>query len=297
MSDDLTKVSKQTKLVERYWINGKKEELPIYQIDLDRLYFNIANGRYADRMLRLQRENPGVEIDPSKPEWKERIEQMLAGEHKDTARDKTAFQELLEDPKHREQLRPGVVLANGGVIDGNRRLAALRRLWKETQEQRFRYFDAAILPADTDKEDRWRIEAGMQLGKSDRWDYSPINEMLKVRDGVQMCEEKIADGEIPAESNPFELVRRELYGKTEQDIREMVDRLKLIDQCLEAQGATGQYDRVGDRSEDFLEALKALTAAKNQQLEPKFIAKLQSVLFYQICKDVMNSYELRRIYH
>jgi hypothetical protein len=264
MSDDLKKVSKATNRVERYWINGRREDLPIYQIDLERLHFNIANGRYADRMIRLQRENPGVVIDPSKPQWKEKIEKMLAGEHRDTSRDKAAFQELLEDLKKREQLRPGVVLADGGVIDGNRRLAALRRLWKETQDNKFRYFDAAILPADTDKEDRWRIEAGMQLGKNDRWDYSPINELLKIRDGVLMYEEKIADGELPAEPNPFKLVARELYGKTQQDIREMMDRLTLIDEYLEAQKAEGEYDRVGDSSEDFLEACKALTAAKNR---------------------------------
>jgi hypothetical protein len=187
MSDDLTKVSKPTNRVERYWINGKKQDLPIYQIDIERLHFNIANGRYADRMIRLQRENPGVVIEPSKPEWKEQIENMLAGEHRDTQRDRAAFQELMEDLRTRDQLRPGVAVADGGVIDGNRRLAALRRLWRETNDDRFRYFDAAILPADTSEEDRWRIEAGMQLGKNDRWDYSPINELLKIRSGVRMA--------------------------------------------------------------------------------------------------------------
>jgi hypothetical protein len=297
MSNELTKVSKETNRVERYWINGTKVDLPIYQIDIERLHFNIANGRYADRMIRLQRENPGVVIDASKPEWKEKIEKMLAGEHRDTQRDKVAFQELVEDLKKREQLRPGVVLAGGGVIDGNRRLAALRRLWKEAHDNRFRYFDAAILPADTDREDRWRIEAGMQLGKNDRWDYSPINELLKIRDGVQMYEEKIADGELPAEPNSFKLVARELYGKTEQDIREMTERLALMDEYLEAQKASGEYDRIGDSSEDFLEACKALTAARNRgDLEPAQLAKLRYILFYVIQTDLMNNYEIRRIY-
>jgi hypothetical protein len=248
-------------------------------------------------MIRLQRENPGVEIDPSKQEWKDSIEKMLAGEHRDTQRDKVAFQELLEDLKKREQLRPGVVLADGGVIDGNRRLAALRRLWRDTNDKRFRYFDAAILPADTDKEDRWRIEAGMQLGKNDRWDYSPINELLKIRDGVQMYEEKIVDGELPAEPNPFKLVARELYGKTEQDIREMTDRLALMDEYLDAQKAPGEYDRIGDSSEDFLEACKAVTAAKNRgDLEPAQLAKLKYFLFYVIHTDLMNNYDIRKIY-
>src|ERR1700687_3460501 len=102
MSDDLISVSKETNRVKRYWSNGKKEDLPIYQIDLERLHFNIANGRYADRMILLQRENPGVVIDASKSEWKKKIEKMLAGEHKDTSRDKAAFLELVEALKKRE---------------------------------------------------------------------------------------------------------------------------------------------------------------------------------------------------
>jgi len=297
MSDDLRTVSKKTNRVERYWINGKKEDLPIYQIDLERLHFNIANGRYADRMIRLQRENPGVVIEPSKPEWKEKIEKMLAGEHRDTSEHKAAFLELVEDLKKREQLRPGVVLADGGVINGNRRLAALRRLWQETEEKRFRYFDAAILPADTDEEDRWRIEAGMQLGKNDRLDYTPINELLKIREGVLMYERKIRDGELQPEPNHFKLVARELYGKTEQDIREMTERLALMDEYLEAQKATGEYDRIGDSSEDFLEACKALTAAKNRgDLKPAQFAKLKYVLFYVIQSNLMDNYDIRRIY-
>lgn len=297
MSDDLTKVSKSTNRVERYWINGKKQDLPIYQIDIERLYFNIANGRYADRMLRLKRKNPGVEIDPSKKEWKDKIEKMLAGEDEHTQRDKAAFEELKEDLKKREQLRPGVVLADGGVIDGNRRLAALRRLWKEKNEDRFRYFDAAILPTDTDEEDRWRIEAGMQLGKNDRWDYSPINELLKIRFGVNMYEQKIADGELTPESNAFKLVARELYGKTEQDIREMMDRLALIDEYLDAQKAPGEYDRIEASSEDFLEASKAVSAAKNRgDMSPAELAKLKHVLFYLIHYNLMNNYEIRKIY-
>jgi hypothetical protein len=93
------------------------------------------------------------------------------------------------------------------------------------------------------------------------------------------------------------LVARELYGKTEQDIREMTERLALMDEYLDAQGAAGDYDRIGDSSEDFLEANKAITAAKTRsELDPGQLAKLKHLLFHVIHTELMTNYEIRKIY-
>ncbi len=258
MPVNVLQVSEKTEplRVERHWIKGQKRDLVVYRIPhVEHLYFNIQNGRYADRMIRLQQENRGIQIDPRQDKWKNRIEDMLAGEHKDTTRDKAAFEKLLQDIRDRDQLRPGVVLVDGGVIDGNRRLAALRRLWKESKNSaRFRYFDAVILPEDTTAEDRWRIEAGLQLGISERWDYSPINELLKIREGIGMYEAMIEDGSLPATESPVKLVAKAIYGKSEAEIQEMSQRLRLIDEYLEFSDKPEAYDQVGASSEDFLEA-------------------------------------------
>lgn len=47
----LLAVSQPTGNTERHWIGGKKRDLPVYRIPVSHLYFNIENGRYADRML------------------------------------------------------------------------------------------------------------------------------------------------------------------------------------------------------------------------------------------------------
>jgi hypothetical protein len=297
MPVDLSQVSEKTKRVVRHWIKGQKQDLDVYRISLEHLYFNIENGRYADRMIRLRQENPGVEIDPRQDKWKRQIEEMLAGEHRETTSDKAAFERLLQDIREREQLQPGVVLINGGVIDGNRRLAALRRLWKDSKNAaRFAYFDAVILPKDTTDEDRWFIEAGIQLGMPERLDYTPINELLKVRQGIQLYETKIEDGSLPSTASPVKLVARALYGRTEADVEEMYQRLRLIDEYLESTGRPEAYDDVGPQSEDFLEATKIISAAENQQLDPIYIAKLKHVLFYLIEKNLMDNKQLRQIY-
>ncbi len=299
MPVNLIQVSEKTNRVERHWIHGQKKDLDVYRIPLEHLYFNIQNGRYADRMIRLQQEHKGIEIDPRRDNWKNKIEEMLAGEHRDTTRDKVAFEKLLDDIQDKDQLRPGVVLLDGGVIDGNRRLAALRRLWKKSKNAaRFGFFDAVILPKDTTNEDRWRIEAGLQLGINERLAYSPINELLKVREGLLMYEEKIEEGSLPATESPVKLVAKAIYGKSDADIQEMSQRLRLIDEYLEFTDKPEAYDQVSsDRlSEDFKEASKVITAAANQQLDPDFIGHLKSVLFYLIDKELMDSYELREIY-
>jgi hypothetical protein len=290
-------LAKPTGLTERHWIGGKKTDLPVYRIPLAHLYFNIENGRYADRMLLLRAEHRGVDIDPREERWKNEIEKMLAGEHRDTGRDKDAFKKLKEDLDAREQLRPGVALQDGGVLDGNRRLAALRRLWKETHSDRYAWFEAVILPDETTDEERWRIEAGLQLGLNERHDYTPINELLKVRQGLTMFRRKIADGELPATKSEFQLVADSIYGKTETDIKEMSRRLDLIDAYLTFIGKKDRYDLVGDSSEDFLEGLRIVTAAQNQDRPPALIAKLRAVLFFLIHKDLMDNWDLREIYH
>jgi hypothetical protein len=294
---DLQQASEPTKRVERHWICGRIQDLDVYRVPAELLYFNVENGRYADKMLRLKADYPGVEIDPREEKWKSKIEGMLAGEHLDTARDASPFQRLKEDVKAREQLRPGVVLPDGGVIDGNRRLAALRRLAREEQNPiRYRYFDAVILPANTTQEDRWRIEAGLQLSVNERWDYPPVNELLKVRQGLKLYEKMISDGVQSGGQRPADLVAKAIYGKSEADILEMQSRLELIDEYLEFIKKPGAYDQIGESSEDFLEARKIITAAENHQKDPKFIARLKATLFYVIHREKMDNYELRAIY-
>jgi len=295
---DIAEVAQKTNPLraEVHWISTKRVELEVYRIPVEHLYFNIENGRYADRMIRLRHDNPGIVIDPKVEKWKTEIEKMLAGEHKDTSRDKAAFEKLTEDIRNREQLRPGVVTIDGGVIDGNRRLAALRRLSAEARE-RFRFFDGVILPGNTTAEDRWRIEAGLQLGVNERWDYSPINELLKVRAGVRMYEEMIRNGQLPKSADPIQLVAQAIYGKSDTQIREMVSRLDLIDEYLRFMKRPDSYDDIGPISERFLEATRVVQAAENNQRDPAFLAKLKAMLFYAIDQDLMQNWDVRWVYH
>jgi hypothetical protein len=289
--DSLEKVSEATDRTLRLWLKGQKQDLKVYRIPIQYLYFNIENGRYADKMLQLKADNPGVDIDPKQEKWKKEIYKMLKGEYlgsmgiEGTEGDRTAFERLREDIKNRDQLNPGIVLADGGVIDGNRRLAVLLSL----DGVRFSRFEGVILPEDITAEDRWRIEVGVQLGKDQKLDYSPINQLLKIKQGLELYKQI----KLPAGKKPEKMVADALYAVSEKEVFNSIERLNLIDEYLGFFKIGGQYYHIADRSERFIEAVNILRAAERLPLYEK--AKLKVQLFIIIKQDHMNNWEMRKI--
>lgn len=47
----LEKISEKTGRTLRVWLRGKKEDLPVFRIPKQNLYFNIENGRYRDKLI------------------------------------------------------------------------------------------------------------------------------------------------------------------------------------------------------------------------------------------------------
>jgi len=289
--ESLEKISQPTERTLRLWLKGQKCDLKVYRIPTPYLYFNIENGRYADKMLQLRADNPGVDIDPKQDKWKAEIYKMLKGEYtgsigiEGTEGDKTAFERLREDIEKREQLNPGIILTDGGVIDGNRRLAVLLSLTGD----RFKYFDGVILPEDISAEDRWRIEVGVQLGKDQKLDYSPINQLLKIRQGLQLYKTM----KLPSGKTAEKMVADALYGVSVKEVGDSIDRINLIDEYLDFFKIPGQYFRVADKSERFIEAVNTLRAAG--KLVPHEMAKLKVQLFIIIREEIMTNWEIRDI--
>ncbi len=292
-NEDLEKLSKPTNRTSRVVLRGKPMDLPVYEIPIKYLYFNIENGRYADRMIKLRADNPGVNIDPRQPRWRDEIKNMLLGTSKHVipgSGDKPAAERLKEDIETRTQLVPGLVGRDGGTLDGNRRLAVLIELGRE-------YFDGVILPEDTSQEDKWRLEAGLQLGKPMIHDYSPVNELLKVREGLEIFKSLKKEGHDPAPNkSPEELVAEAIYGRDVKEIKEWLARIELMDQYLEFLDKKGRYYLISDRSERFLEAVKLVEAAKQQGWSPLDMKNLKAWLFHQIQERNIDNWELREIY-
>lgn len=281
---DLTKVSQKTGRKELFWVKGKKTELPVYRIPTKHLYFNIQNGRYADKMIQLREDNLNVEIDPRQEEWKQQILRMLMGEYQGTQGDQAPFENLKKDILAREQLSPGVVLHDGGVLDGNRRLAVLLNL-KDTAP-RFEYFEGVILPEDVDEVDRWRIEAGLQLGRNEKHPYSAVNELLKIREGLELFRKS---------HNPEQEIAKTLYGIPEKEIKKDIQKINLIDEYLAFIGKPNAYNEISAHrlNERFEEAVITLDRAKDWPRDR--FSKLKLSLFAVIRDEAMQNWDMRDI--
>src|ERR1039458_9229555 len=151
---DIEQYSTKTDRKHLIWYNGAKHELDVYRIPTKYLHFNIQNGRYADKMIQLKADNPGEEINPRIDKWRAEISRMLRGEYPGTQEDREPWGRLRDDIEGKSQLTPGVVIADGGVIDGNRRLSVLLDLAKsEKNSTQYEYFDGVILPQDVSDQD------------------------------------------------------------------------------------------------------------------------------------------------
>ncbi|MYD52396.1 MAG: hypothetical protein F4W93_13090 [Dehalococcoidia bacterium] len=237
---------------------GARHLRKAYRIPIDLLHFNIENGRYATKFSLLRGANPGVNINPRESHWRNEILKMLNGTWEDTATgvnthsDQSHFQDLTEDIEQRGQERTGIVLEDGGVMSGNRRLAALITLSNQHPDaDRYRYLHAFIVPGEgVSPADTWRLEMSAQMGQGRLLrDYDPVERLIKIREGVRLLmQTNIHDSEEAA----IRVVAND-FGSDAATIRKDLQSLKHIDNYLNAIGRPDHYWLAKDLTEVFTE--------------------------------------------
>jgi len=266
---------------------GNRHLRRAYRIPIDLLHFNIQNGRYATKFTLLQGANPGVNIDPRDSHWRNEILRMLDGTWEDSAtgvnthNEQGHFNNLVGDIEHRGQERTGIVLEDGGVMSGNRRLAALITLSQLYPDAgKYRYLHAFIVPGQgVTPADRWRLEMSAQLGQGRLLrEYDPVERLLKIREGVRLLREtNVNDSEEAA----IRIVAND-FGADYATIRKDLDSLKHIDNYLGAIGREGQYWLANSLTEVFTE-LEPLEQAMNVNSMPlQERARLRTAVYFMI---------------
>jgi len=203
-------------------IGGQKEILPFYRFPIkDLLCYNVNNGRLAMDVREWEKVN-GRKLDATLAEDYEIIRQMLLNLDKD----KTSL--LKEDIHKKNQMEPGVITHDGFVVNGNRRMAVLEELHIEEPTGKWLFLEAVRLPATITEKDIWKIEAGLQLSKDKIAEYHPVNELLKIKQGINAG---LSIDEIAAS----------MYGRNPDEIKESLARLQLIDNFLDFFNQPGNY--------------------------------------------------------
>jgi hypothetical protein len=194
-------------------IGGLKDIRPFYRFPIKLLRYNVNNGRLAMERQEWEREN-GRTLSTDQPEDVTIIREMLLG------LDQEKTKVLKADLHQKGQMEPGAITHDGFVINGNRRMAVLEELHKEEPTGKWEYLEAVRLPAEINERDLWKIEAGLQLSKDKVAEYHPVNELLKIKQGISA-------GLSPEE------VAAAMYGRTVNEVHEALERLDLIDAFLE----------------------------------------------------------------
>lgn len=273
----LTKSSAEDGQKLRIPLKGRPEHLQVYRVPIKYLIYNIRNGRFAAELLAKESEIKR-RLDPGTAEDGKIIQKLLL------ELNQTETAALKADLLDNGQLDPGVITRDGAIINGNRRTAILTALHDETHDPKFEYLRVARLPKDVDEKDLWRIEAGLQFAKEFRLDYSPINELLKLKEGRD-------SGFSSAE------ISKTLLGRfTPSKVDEKLAILKLIESYLHFIGRPGQYHVVQDeRDVEKFNSLQAIVVAplKKKGKNDAEIAKLVAFAFALIKKTDLTHWDIR----
>ena len=203
-------------------IEGEIHKQNTYKLPIDLLRYNVSNGRLAMEVLDTQ-SSLGRPLDATNPEDIDAIRNLLL----DLDRNKT--DELKKDLQRVGQEQPGVISSDGTVINGNRRMAVFQDLHDKVDASgKWDRLEVVVLPKNISESQLWKIEAGLQLSQSKVAEYHPVNELLKIKQGLAagLSEKQIADV---------------LFGRTLEQIKDGIERLKLIESFLIFFGQAKNY--------------------------------------------------------
>lgn len=176
-----TDAVQKTTLTRKVTYGGKTEVYPVYKVRLDLLYYNDQNDRIATWISRYEAENGKDGLSDLNSEIYNRIIENFISESNPEAIVKTQKNIALVG-----QREPGVTLADGRIVDGNRRFTCLRRLQRDNNEPV--YFETVIMEMDiqADKKKIKLLELAIQHGEEKKVDYDLIDYAVGTyRDVVQ----------------------------------------------------------------------------------------------------------------
>ncbi|NLK94209.1 MAG: hypothetical protein GX275_03305 [Clostridiales bacterium] len=214
----------KTNLSRKITIDGHTEAYPVYKIKLDCLFYNDQNDRIATWISQYKADNNIEEMDMSNlSKYNDIIQDFIAKSNPDAIKKTQANIELVD------QREPGVVLADGRIIDGNRRFTCLRNLSKENP--RFNFFEAVILEKSikTNSKQIKMLELMIQHGEESKVDYNPIDRLVGIYNDI--IENKLLTVKEYAMST----------NMTEAEVNKEIEVAKLLVEFLETINAPKQF--------------------------------------------------------
>lgn len=165
-TDSVQKTTQSRKVT----FGGKTQVYPVYRVRLDKLYYNDQNDRIATWLSQYESENGvGTLSTLDTDAYNNVIEDFICKSNPE------AIQKTKNNIALVGQREAGVVLADGRIVDGNRRYTCLRKIERESQKPQ--YFETVIMEMDiqADKKQIKLLELALQHGEEKKVDYDLID--------------------------------------------------------------------------------------------------------------------------
>lgn len=257
-----------------YGINfqGTYQYLGIYSIPIGLPKYRLNNGRtYAAQAEYLAKHS---DLSATYFKYDPESDAAIKIQHELL---KTLIQDrnLLEYFKTHIQEEPLILTREGFVLNGNRRLCAMRELLERepAKYNHFEHVDVIILPPAEEK-DIDELEAVLQIHKDIKADYSWITFAL-------MLKRRQEDHGYTAEH----LAR--LYEMKTSEINELIDMLAYAEDYLRERGCVGEYHRVEQMKYAFEQIRKKRS---------KFGTEQEKEVFEKISYTLLDNPEGGRLY-
>ena len=232
-------------------------DLPIINVEKDFLRYRLENGRTQRKQLEYV-ERPGIDnnlfSDPESEKAQSAQHQIL----KEMAVDEGLKGDIIKYG----QRQSAIITQDGFVLNGNRRLAALRE-YTDTE-----FVQCVVLPKEASAKDLYDLEMDLQMAKEMKADYNWVDELLTIRRGIEKFGEK------------EKLIAKRMRIGPNQ-IRYKLNMLIIVDLYLEWLGKHKKYYIFGDRDEQvFIELEKFTRKTKNAEKQ-----KLARIVVFGALQD------------
>ena len=289
-ADRITCIAKDAKVsmhTERVYFRGKMEDLPVIRMAIDTPVYRMNSGRtkvvqyhYVESNHRPKDFFENGEENVSAQQAQHEILLKLAKDEKGSI-----YRELERVQQHESLL----VTFDGVVLDGNRRLAAMRSLYEINASTygNFSHVDACILPKEANQQDLEILEVERQMVPDTKLEYGWIERRMKIRQHLEVLG-------IPRNRI------MEMYRMRKEEMNVELLQLKLVEEYLEDYlNMPHAYHEVALSEQIFTEIAKSVHKKPGKDAKVKDI-ELRKLIGFMFAKESPNIqsrvYDYRHIF-
>ena len=236
-------------------IKNKWVACPIIMMDIDVPIYHLNNGRTRDAQrsyVKMNNHKDNYFEKGLENNQQQRIQHKILYE---LSQDSTAniHRELKTSIKFREDA-PLLIDSNGMLINGNRRMAAIRELYKSDVKKYddFKRIPCAVIEQFLDDKTIKEIENFLQVIKENKQDYNWISLCMEIQDEKKRL--RLENKQIAVN-----------MGKTEAEIERYYNLISLIDDCLERDHKTpGDYSVIRSQEQLWKNTIERAEKHKNK---------------------------------